>query len=142
MEVVASPPTASPGANGVGPPPFASVDPERVIDYLTNLLEIALGATREELHAEGSFLSDSLRQDALKASSRFANDNHVSLLIQKEIAGGEITEDDAGEPRMFCILQSIRCLKAYMHYLTRPDSLQKFPNMSTRSSRKCQTPPM
>ncbi|KAI7931816.1 dynein heavy chain [Pyricularia oryzae] len=130
MEVVASPPTASPGANGVGPPPFASVDPERVIDYLTNLLEIALGATREELHAEGSFLSDNLRQDALKASSRFANDNHVSLLIQKEIAGGEITEDDAGEPQIpqhvYKIVQEMSDaahVVGYLNILKRPQPL-------------------
>ncbi|KAJ4294876.1 dynein heavy chain [Collariella sp. IMI 366227] len=53
MEAGASSSSPSPGPNGVATTPFAAVDPARVVDHVTVLLEAALGATRQELEAPG-----------------------------------------------------------------------------------------
>ncbi|KAK4192422.1 putative dynein heavy chain [Podospora australis] len=100
MEAVTPPPVQSPGTpNGVagaaGATPFSTVDPVRVVEHLTILLEAALGAKRSELEAQGSLLSKARYSDTLQRCSRFALDTQVSLYIQKDLAPTEteILED-------------------------------------------------
>ncbi|KAK1752146.1 dynein heavy chain, cytoplasmic [Echria macrotheca] len=85
MEAVASPQTLSPGANGVAAASFG-VDPARVVDHLTALLEAALGATRTELEAPNSLLHKSRYADTVHRCTRFASDSLVALYIQKDLA--------------------------------------------------------
>ena len=85
MDAVApQPPSPNPGANGVAGAPFAAIDPVRVVDHLTTLLEATLGATRQELEAPGSLLSRERKPDTVQRCSRFASDVQVALYIQKD----------------------------------------------------------
>ncbi|EOO03106.1 putative dynein heavy chain protein [Phaeoacremonium minimum UCRPA7] len=96
MDMVASPQAAGPGPNGVNGTPFATIDPVRVLEHLALLLEVALGATREELEAPGSLLSKARYTDTLQRCVRFAGDSMVSLYIQKDLAASpQIENGDA-----------------------------------------------
>jgi len=101
MEAVVSPAAAGSngtngtnGTNGVASTPFAAVDPVRVVDHLTVLLQAALGATRTELEAPGSLLSTARYPDTLQRCTRFALDAQVSLYIQKDLAPSAEPLDD------------------------------------------------
>lgn len=95
MEAVVSPATTGPsGTNGVASTPFAAVDPVRVVDHLTVLLQAALGAIRTELEAPGSLLSTARYPDTLQRCTRFALDAQVSLYIQKDLAPSTESLDD------------------------------------------------
>jgi len=95
----ASSTTPSPGANGAVPTAFG-IHPRLVLDYLTPLLEAALGARREELTAPGSLLSDSQRANTESRCLRFASDSAVALYIQKDIVPISSLENGNGEQRM------------------------------------------
>lgn len=88
-------------SNGVNGAVVATIDPVRVIEHLTQLLEAALGATREELEAPGSLLSKSKNADTLQRCSRFTNDALVSLYIQKDLPATtpQLENGADGEPR-------------------------------------------
>jgi dynein heavy chain 1 len=90
----------SPGTNGVANTPFAAVDPVRVVDHLTVLLEAALGATRAELEAPGSLLSKTRYSDTLQRCSRFALDTQVALYIQKDLIPTDSLENGAADDCM------------------------------------------
>lgn len=87
----------SPGAtNGVSTTnPFPAVDPTLVVGYLTDLLQITLGATRKDLEARGSLLSKARHADTVQRCTRFASESQVALYVQKdvlvleEVNGGE-----------------------------------------------------
>jgi dynein heavy chain 1 len=93
MEATVSPPATSPGANGVATTPFAAVDPVRVVDHLSVVLGAALGATRTELEAPGSLLSETRYNDTLQRCTRFAVDAQVALYIQKDLVPTDALED-------------------------------------------------
>lgn len=97
MEAVASPQSPSPGANGISNAQFAAIDPVRVVDHLTVLLEAALGATRTDLEAPGSLLSTTRYSDTLQRCTRFALDTQVALYIQKDIVPGDSLENGTGD---------------------------------------------
>jgi len=97
MEAVASPPATSPGANGVGATTtFAAVDPVRVVEHLTVLLEAALGATRTELEAPGSLLSTARYPETLLRCTRFAGDGQA-LYVQKDLVSTETVGNEDAE---------------------------------------------
>lgn len=93
MEAAVSPLATSPGANGVATTPFAAVDPVRVVDHLILVLGAALGATRTELEAPGSLLSETRYNDTLQRCNRFAVDTQVALYIQKDLVPTDTLED-------------------------------------------------
>lgn len=99
MDVVAPPQAPSPGPNGVITPSFVSIDPVRVVGHLATLLEAALGATKEELEAAGSLLSEASYADTVSRCSRFTADSQA-LYIQKSLAPTTELESDASENRM------------------------------------------
>lgn len=87
------------GTNGTnGTAPLVAMDPARVLDHLTHLLEAALGATREELEAPGSLLSKARYSDTLQRCIRFTNDAQVCLYIQKDLPAAPQLENGDGEP--------------------------------------------
>lgn len=93
------------GSNGVNGAALITMDPARVIDHLTQLLEAALGATRDELEASGSLLSKSRYSDTLQRCSRFTNDALVSLYIQKDLPATTTPQIENGdeEPSMWML---------------------------------------
>lgn len=86
--------------NGTNGAALVAMDPARVVDHLAQLLEAALGATREELEAPGSLLSKSRHSETLQRCTRFTNDAQSSLYIQKDLPAAPPLENGDGEPSM------------------------------------------
>lgn len=88
--------------NGASAPETAAlVDSGAVIQYLTEVLQVTLGAQRSELESAGSLLSESRYNETLQRCTRFASEAQVALYVQKDIVtveetNGE-TEDQAVE---------------------------------------------
>jgi dynein heavy chain 1 len=83
---------ATPGANGRSPSPnpTTTLDPSLVVDYLSDLLEITLGATSADLEANGSLLSKVKRNDTVQRCTRFASEaSQVVLYVQKDLVSPE-----------------------------------------------------
>ena len=77
------------GVNGVpngaptAPAPPA-VDPDAIVKYLSSVLEVTLGATREELEDEGSLLHEASIDDTISRCTRFALESQDSLYVLKK----------------------------------------------------------
>lgn len=73
-------------ANGHPLPPIApaTISPDVVIQHLTDLLEITLGASSEDLESHDSLFSPSRKQDTLQRCARFASEPQVALYVQKD----------------------------------------------------------
>ena len=88
MEVV------SPGQGANGHPPSspgpAIINPESVLQYLVDLLEIILGASREDLESKGSILSESRKSDTVQRCTRFASESQVALYVQKDAVSPDV----------------------------------------------------
>lgn len=81
--------------NGTSTPETAAlVDSGAVIQYLTELLQVTLGAQRSELESAGSLLSESRYNETLQRCTRFASEAQVALYVQKDIV---IAEEANGE---------------------------------------------
>ena len=83
------------GVNGHPPPSATSltIDPDVVIRHLVDLLEITLGASSDDLEAEGCLLSDDRRQDTVQRCTRFACEPQVALYVQKEILSIDVKKE-------------------------------------------------
>ena len=83
MEVV----SPGQGANGhpLSSPASGTIDPDLVVRYLVDLLEIILGASIEDLESEGSILSESKKSDTVQRCTRFASESQVALYVQKDV---------------------------------------------------------
>lgn len=95
----------TPGANGVAPAPFPTIDPERIVDHLAAVCQIALGASREDLAQSGNILHKSRYSETVARCTRFANDTQSVLYIQKDIAASSAIEngtDTAGWSFLAC----------------------------------------
>ncbi|KAL8873373.1 MAG: hypothetical protein Q9174_001143, partial [Haloplaca sp. 1 TL-2023] len=87
---------ASPGANG-HPPPSATpraISPETVVQHLTDLLEITLGASSDDLEGSDSLFSPSRKDDTLRRCTRFASESQVALYVQKDLVRSDGLRDD------------------------------------------------
>lgn len=142
MDAVASPQATGTPANGTGvnganavnsvngSSPLITMDPARVVEHLAQLLEAALGATREELEAPGSLLSTARYSDTLQRCTRFANDALVSMYIQKDIIATPQLENGDAESKppqhtytVASDLFSSATTVAYLVLLKRPQPL-------------------
>lgn len=85
---------ASPGqgANGYPPKPDSkpAIDEAAVIRYLTDLLELTLGATEDDLYAGSNLLSESKKSDTIQRCIRFASGSQVALYVQKDVLHSHI----------------------------------------------------
>ena len=73
------------GANGVLSPDDAPhLDPQSVIDYIKDVLQVTLGASEEDLTNDGSILSPLRRSDTIQRCTRFAQESQVALYVLKE----------------------------------------------------------
>ncbi|RSL85482.1 Dynein heavy chain, cytoplasmic [Fusarium oligoseptatum] len=97
MEVTsAAAPSAGSSANGVtAAAPFPTIEPERVVEHLAAVCEIALGATRDELEQLGSLLHKARYGETVSRCTRFASDSQNVLYIQKDIANPSAVEAGA-----------------------------------------------
>ena len=88
MEVV------SPGQGANGHPPSspgpAIINPNLIVRYLVDLLEITLGAATEDLESEGSILSESKKSDTVQRCTRFASESQVALYVQKDVISTDV----------------------------------------------------
>lgn len=95
MEVAVS---SSNGATSPGPPntlipPFNTA---LLIDYLSEVLAITLGASKQDLEAPGSLFSDLRFTETTQRLSRYATEPLVALYATKETAEGDVTVDPTG----------------------------------------------
>lgn len=76
----------TPGANGhlLSPVAPATISPDAVLHHLTDLLEITLGASSEDLKSHDSLFSPSRKHDTLQRCARFASESQVALYVQKD----------------------------------------------------------
>lgn len=81
MEVV------TPGANGhpTASIAAAAISPEAVVQHLTDLLEVTLGASSDDLEGLDSLFSTSRKQDTLQRCTRFASESQVALYVQQDV---------------------------------------------------------
>jgi dynein heavy chain 1 len=98
---VSTPPAQGVAANGVAAAaPFPTIEPERIIEHLAAVCQVALGSTREELEQAGNLLHKSRYGETVTRCTRFASDAQNVLYIQKDIAASSSVEngtDTAGE---------------------------------------------
>ena len=82
------------------PPPTSTIDPQLIISYLESVLQVTLGASREELQANNSFLSSDNLPETLARCQRFASEAQVAIYVQQEAldtADGVQGDGDARE---------------------------------------------
>lgn len=73
------------GANGVLSPDDAPhFDPQSVISYIKDVLQVTLGASEQDLMNDGSILSPLRQPDTVQRCTRFAQEPQVALYILKE----------------------------------------------------------
>ncbi|QLI63572.1 Dynein heavy chain, cytoplasmic [Metarhizium brunneum] len=106
MEVSSPPaqnPVATTNGGGAPSPAFPTIDPERVVEHLAAVCQVALGATREDLEQPGNLLHNSRYSETVSRCTRFANDTQSVLYIQKDIAHSSTVENgtDATVPSSF-----------------------------------------
>ncbi|OJJ50928.1 hypothetical protein ASPZODRAFT_57610 [Penicilliopsis zonata CBS 506.65] len=90
MEVVAS---AGAATNGVSTPnPVSLVDPNVLIHYLVEVLQVTLGASRADLESTGSLLSKAKYNETAQRCLRFASESQVALYVQKDVVESEETD--------------------------------------------------
>ncbi|KAJ5496798.1 Dynein heavy chain domain-2 [Penicillium fimorum] len=70
------------------------VDSGAVIQYLTEVLQVTLGAQRSELESAGSLLSELKYNETLQRCTRFASEAQVALYVQKDIVTVEETNGE------------------------------------------------
>lgn len=85
--------------NGVSTPDTAAlVDPGAVIQYLTEVLQVTLGALKSDLESAGSLLSADRYNDTVQRCTRFASESQVALYVQKDISAAEDTNREIEGP--------------------------------------------
>lgn len=83
-------------SNGVpGPAQALVVDSDTLIQYLTEVLQVTLGALKTELEGTGSLLSPVKYNDTVQRCMRFASEAQVALYVQKDLVASE--EADGAE---------------------------------------------
>lgn len=99
--------TPGQGVNGHPPPSSASaiIDPEIVVRHLVDLLELTLGATKDDLERKGSLLSEARKSDTVQRCTRFASESQVALYVQKTFIATDLANGAAnghGPSGMLC----------------------------------------
>ncbi|KAI1007775.1 Dynein heavy chain, cytoplasmic [Podosphaera aphanis] len=69
-----------------------SPDPKAILEYIVKILEVTLGAERQDLENEGSLLSIDSLQHTLQLCARFAYENHSAIYIMKQLIGPNVLD--------------------------------------------------
>lgn len=83
MESPLAPGAANGSIRSPSPAPPA-IDPQIIVDYVEKVLEVNLGASRADLHAPGSLLSESRIDDTLQRCTRFALESQQVIYLAKD----------------------------------------------------------
>ncbi|OXV07592.1 hypothetical protein Egran_04643, partial [Elaphomyces granulatus] len=77
----------SPGLpNGLAVPnPVPTADPNSVVQYLRDALQVTLGASRRDLESPGSLLSKTKYSETVQRCTRFASESQIALYVQKDM---------------------------------------------------------
>jgi dynein heavy chain 1 len=68
-----------------------------VVEYLTAVLQITLGASGKDLEAAGSLLSKARYSDTVQRCTRFAAESQsAALYVLKDVVAGEADGEDVG----------------------------------------------
>ena len=65
--------------NGSG----ASIKPEAIVEYITDVLYATLGATKSELQSHANLLSHEIVSDTLRKCAKFSQESQTALYIQQ-----------------------------------------------------------
>lgn len=87
--------------NGLSSPsPVASLDPQVVVQYLSEVLQVTLGASKTDLEGPGSLLSKRKYSETVHRCTRFASESQLALYVQKDVVISEEangTEEEDGK---------------------------------------------
>ncbi|KAF2861004.1 hypothetical protein K470DRAFT_257348 [Piedraia hortae CBS 480.64] len=122
---------ATVAANGRPPSPVL-FDPQTVIRYLTNVLQVTLGATERQLSAPGSLLHDSELPHTLAKCQRYAFEPQTALYVLKQTPESD-DEDEEAFVLSSEILSSSRAV-ACVAFLKRPVPLSQHVPISRQIS--------
>ncbi|KAJ9300682.1 hypothetical protein DTO271G3_1846 [Paecilomyces variotii] len=86
--------------NGLAAPnQVALADPAIIVRYLTDVLQVTLGASRTDLESAGSLLCKAKYSETVQRCTRFASESQVALYVQKDLVAAEETNGtDEGSP--------------------------------------------
>ena len=71
-----------------------------MVHHLTDLLEITLGASGEDLESDGSLFSPARKKDTVLRCARFASESQVALYVQKDVVDLETNGVDNLNPEI------------------------------------------
>jgi dynein heavy chain 1 len=77
------------------------VDPEIVVQYLVDVLQVTIGALKSELEDTGSLLSQAKYNETASRCIRFASDSQVALYVQKDLVAAESANGTAEGEGMY-----------------------------------------
>lgn len=83
MESPLAPGAANGSIRSPSPAPPA-IDPQIIVDYVERVLEVNLGASSADLHAQGSLLHQSKIDDTLQRCTRFALESQQVIYLVKD----------------------------------------------------------
>jgi len=75
-----------------------SLDPEILINYLSLLLSVTLGASQDDLEGSGSLLSAEEVPHTVKLCTRFLSEAQVALYAQKNAVSSINRDGSPGDP--------------------------------------------
>lgn len=73
-----------------------SIEPEAIVEYLTDILYATLGATKHELCSDGNILSHEIFNDTLRKCAKFSQESQTALYIQQVLNVTEVTKQANG----------------------------------------------
>jgi dynein heavy chain 1 len=83
--------------NGVSSSLSSGIDPQVLVDHLSRLLQVTLGATQDELLHPDSLLALARAEETLQRCSRFAQEAHAASMYIQKLRLGASREDDTSE---------------------------------------------
>ncbi|KAB8342928.1 hypothetical protein FH972_022525 [Carpinus fangiana] len=90
----------APRLNGFSAPQSnaAELDPAQLVEYLSRLLSVTLGASEQDLNAPGSLLSPAARSETISRCFRFLNESQEALYAQKQLQADKANGTADAEP--------------------------------------------
>src|SRR5579871_1598256 len=84
--------------NGLSNSLHSTIDPQLVVEYLSNILRATLGATENDLKETGSLFGSEKISETLQRCSRFAQDAQAaSICVEKEAVEEVVNGDTTGD---------------------------------------------
>lgn len=68
-------------------------DSDVLVQYLVEVLQVTLGALKNELESPGSLLSEGKYNETVQRLTRFASESQPALFVQKDVVVSEDTNE-------------------------------------------------